>query len=248
MRRSLELAGRRGKSRFSPDGTRLASLSGDGKARIWDIVPAERRAIRQPLRVIETGMRGLDPEIAFGDEGRSILTSSRGLISTWEVSPRDGQVVVDAPKSTRFIDRAASADGSRFAAVFISADSNVEIKAWDQSARILFKATEPLPGAVATQSLVHLTLDRDGSRLAVCINNVDSVDPRKTLSRLIVRDVSTGREIDRRDFPGVLIRPSDFSPDGRRLALSSSLPWKTSGSPSIASSILDLDSAGSRCP
>jgi WD40 repeat protein/tRNA A-37 threonylcarbamoyl transferase component Bud32 len=83
------LAGHRGAvwdARYSPDGTRLASIGADGDARIWDI------ATGKTLHTLTGHVVALAPQVAWSPDGHVLLTGDgAGTIRVWD--PNTGTLV-----------------------------------------------------------------------------------------------------------------------------------------------------------
>jgi eukaryotic-like serine/threonine-protein kinase len=201
---------------FSPDGTRLAGASKDGKLMIWDIT-AGQASVRAPIRVINANAVN-PPDFGFSADGRTISVTDFGTLSTFEVAPRVDVTTVSGPDSTVSVTPAVSADASRFAGAFV-ADRTTEIKVWDVGGRVLLTKSEVQPAS--PRSLRHdVLLSGDGTRVAYSVLDQGFVQNGQVRysNRLCVWDIASGRELFRLDDTGKRRLLMDFSRDGKLLA------------------------------
>ena len=117
---------------FSPDGHTLASVSGNGAVRLWDVAdPARPRMLGQPLT---TGTAGIE-SVAFSPDGHKLASGDHdGAVRLWDVAdparPRMlGQPLPEPrPAGTAAIQSVAfSPDGRTLASV--SGDGAIQL--WD---------------------------------------------------------------------------------------------------------------------
>jgi serine/threonine protein kinase/WD40 repeat protein len=232
---SAPSAGKISSVTFSPDGARLAASSADSKVRIWSVTDVETGGGRVPDRILD-GKMALLNQVEWSADGRQVCACSEsGTVMSWPVTSRDPQVAVRGSGLTDWVAATAAAAGSRFAAAFDAPDGKRVIKVWDEAGHVVFTTNEasafhdPYP-------LLHkrAVLSHDGTRLAHYSQEAGGADgTSKIVNRLRVWDVATGREVFHRD---VEIADGDmfhaaFSPDGRRLATTWTVPKVSQGKP-----------------
>jgi WD40 repeat protein len=99
-------------ARWSPDGTRIATNSLDGTARIWDAITGEQ------LLTIELGGRGY--YLDWSPDGtRIVTTGAHGPAQVWDVITGELIFEVARPPEHRTVTVGWSPDGSRIAVVSI---------------------------------------------------------------------------------------------------------------------------------
>ena len=195
----LTLRGHNGPVRFvvySPDGSRLATSSSDGTARLWNTTTGQEIAVMGGSGADVTG-------IDFSPDGVWLaMTGYDGAVSLWDVT--DGQklrVLGQHPGGVTGLD--FSPDGSLVAT---SGLQNGDVYIWDA-----------LQGGLVYSFTAHyapvwyVTFSPDGERLATA-----SVDGTAK-----VWDAATGQELVTLAGHGGLVSVVAFSPDGTRLATSS---------------------------
>jgi WD40 repeat protein len=186
----------------SLDGGRLATASGDGTARVWDV--ESRREIRQPLR----GREGAVLAVAFSPDGNRLAAGSDdGTTQLWDVEGRREKIL-------------HGHDGGRIRAVAFSPNGNrLATGTLDGSVRLWeaaegggeWRETAVLRGHEG--AVLAVAFSPDGNRLAT-----GSEDGTARLW-----DVESGREISRplRGHDDEVLAIA-FSPrDGSRLATGS---------------------------
>jgi WD40 repeat protein/serine/threonine protein kinase len=135
---------------ISPDGTRIATASDDGTARIWD---ADGRPLTPPMR-----HEGEVNWVAFSPDGRRIVTASDdGTARVWEVA--DGRLLFAIPHAE---------EGGVNLAAFSPDGAVVATGGTDGTARIWDAADgRPLaPPMRHDQTVTFLAFSPDSSRLA----------------------------------------------------------------------------------
>ena len=195
---------------FSPDGSRLAGASRDGRLRIWDVTAGESTAGRPAVRVLEEGGSPLHG-LAWGGDGRSISALDiGGTILRWELATREDFHTVPGGITRDPFTPTCNRDASRFCTAVDLENREIELRVWDQSDKVVFAVKDEafkIPMGVGIQRLTKLS--PAGDRLAYA-----SMGP----GALRVWDVPSGKErlrIDREK--GFFFGPA-FSPDGRRFA------------------------------
>ncbi len=217
---------------FSPDGSRLAVSSEDSKVRIWDVTDVETGGGRAADRILD-GKIALLTHVAWSADGRQVVASSDngGTFMSWPVAAREPHVAVRGSGQTERVTATAAAAGSRFAAAFEAPDGTTVLKVWDEAGQVLFTADVASAGySTPLMDPKKVVLSRDGTRVAYHGWDPRQVDGKpKTVGRLRVWDVATGREVFHREgeLERGLLYHAAFSPDGRRLATAWSV-WNDS--------------------
>jgi WD40 repeat protein/tRNA A-37 threonylcarbamoyl transferase component Bud32 len=180
---------------FSPDGTRLASASKDGTAKLWAITTG------QELCTLKKHM-GPVWGVAFGPDGKRLASAGGDkTVRLWDADT--GQELLCLRRHTTVVTSVVfSPDGTRLASV----DGDGVIKVWDSRSgqeRRSFRAHE-------RGGAWRVAYSRDGQRLA-------SVSFDGTVK---VWDSGTGENLLTLSHPSYVTGVA-FSPDGTRLASAS---------------------------
>jgi WD40 repeat protein len=184
------------RARFSPDGTKLVTSSGDGFIRVWDVESGE-----QQLQWQNAGTVGLEQvAVEFSPNGKMIATSSPGgTVQIWDAA------------TGRPLGKPLQHADDVFWLVFDRAGQRLATASKDKTARIWSLQT----GQMLTPPLVHadqlhdhnsVTFSPDGSRLATAAG-----------SSAQVWDTASGRAVTTPLRHGGLVRTVQFSADGRKL-------------------------------
>ena len=225
---------------FSPDGSRLAVSSQDSKVRIWNVTDVEAGGGRAADRILD-GKIALLTHVAWSADGRQVVASSdNGAVMSWPVNAREPHVAVRGSGPTERVTATAAAASSRFAAAFEAPGGKTVLKVWDEAGHVLFTADVASAGySTPLMDPKKVVLSRDGSRVAYHGWDPRQADgPPKTIGRLRVWDVATGREVFHREgeIERGLLYHAAFSPDGRRLATAGTCGTTPSRSQSTGSS------------
>ena len=183
------------RARFSPDGTKLVTSSGDGFIRVWDVESGEQQLEWQNGRV-----KTIRVAVEFSPNGKMIATSSSdATVQIWDAAtgrPLGKPLQHAADVIWLVFDRA----GQRLATA--SMDKTVRI--WSvQTGQML---TPPLVHADPLHDRNSVTFSPDGSRLATAAG-----------SSAQVWDAASGRAVTTPLRHGGLVRAVQFSADGRKL-------------------------------
>ena len=147
----------------------------------------------------------------------SAFSAGGGSIATWRVAPDAQRIVLEGPVLAGTQQPTASANASRFAAMFEVSNGKLEVDAWDKTGKVLLKVNIDISTRFFNDA--SLRLSGDCTRLAVLSWESDPRDPKRPQGGWVrVWDLATGRELFRRDDEGQM-HGSDpiLSPDGRFL-------------------------------
>lgn len=185
---SLSLSG----AKYSPDGSRIATVGQDGRAIIWD--PASGRLL---LTLQNAGPADAVNDAAYSPDGRLLATANDdGSVKLWDAATgRELELLIGHTDFTYQV--GFSPDGSRVAAA--SGDGSVIL--WDAaSAKMLLQ----VPGA----SSGGVVLSPDGQSMATA--NADN--------SISIRDAASGAELRRLVGHADAVEQISFNSDGSLLA------------------------------
>jgi WD40 repeat protein len=187
---------------FSPDGTRLATASYDGTAKVWDSRSGEE------LLTLE-GHTNRVFGVAYSPDGTRLATASQdGTAKVWDVSAAGEELFTLAdPNGSALWRIAFSPDGTRL----VTATEDGIARVWDVSATSWGRLLHTLTGH--TERVVGLAFSPDGARLATA-----SFDATVRVWDL---DVFDGKELASLSGHNAAVWDVAFSPDGTLLATSS---------------------------
>ena len=179
---------------FSPDGTRLATASQDGTARIWD------SATGKPLLALQvfsssTALKGSANSVAFSPDGKLLATASDdNQVRVWD--PVTGQLIRTLSGHT---DKAYTVRFSPDGTLLGSASADTTAKVWD-----IATGRELLTLQGHTDAVGNITFSPDNQRISTSGND----------GTVRIWDGTTGKELLTIQDDGSGI----FSPDGARVA------------------------------
>jgi WD40 repeat protein len=181
--------------RFSPDGKRLASPSGDHKVRVWDAATGREAATPK-------GQTSQVYGVSFGPDGRRLAGALQdGTVKVWDAAT--GEAILSFKgHAAAVLGVCFSPDGKRLA----SASEDKTVQVWDAATG---RPTLTLKGH--TGAVLGACFSPDGQRLA-------SASYDRTLK---VWDATTGQELLTLKGHTDYVRSVCFDPSGKYLASAS---------------------------
>lgn len=177
---------------FSPDGTRVASGSGDKEIKIWNAATGEELASLK-------GHTGGVAAVAFSPEGSNLASGSQDkTIKLWDATTGQELQSLKGHKG-RVTSVAFSPDGSRLA----SGATDKAVKVWNAAG-----GQELASFQGHSESVTCVAFDSEGLRLASGSDD----------SAIKIWDVTTGKELASLQGHTNKVWCVSFSPDGTRLA------------------------------
>jgi len=180
---------------FSPDGTRLATASWDGAARVWDITPAKESLFIPRDLTAERQDNDLTFDVRYSPDGRRILTDypEEDAAKLWDAI--SGKEVLTFAGHADFLDY--SPDGR-----MVAASNGDIINVWDAKTG---KQLVTLFGH--TDLIKSIDFSADGNRLASA-----SWD-----GTVRIWDLASGKALFTLQEPGLYFFSVAYSPDAKRI-------------------------------
>jgi WD40 repeat protein/class 3 adenylate cyclase len=183
---------------FSPDGTRIATGSEDGTAKIWDAVTGKE------LLAIQGTTEGWVNDVAFSPDGKLLATAGDDKIAhIWDTTT--GKELLTLKGHSEWILKVDfNSNGTSLAT--LSADGTVKV--WDLATT---KELLSLHEESDEFQLTWVAFSPDGSKIGTAGN--------ENLQRgwASIWDAKTGRKIMTLPGEGPNVRSVEFSPDGTRI-------------------------------
>jgi WD40 repeat protein/transcriptional regulator with XRE-family HTH domain len=188
---------------FSPDGTRLATISDDGTVRVWGAATG-KELLTIPITITANNLYRI---LSFSPDGKRLAASDGHLAKVWD-SASGQELLTLSGHTDEVLAVIFSPDGARLATA--SADGSVKL--WDaasgQEMLALSGSVPPDPGSLPRNALAF---SPDGTRLAAGRNTTVTI--WGTTSGQVVRTLPQ---------PGTVYSLT-FSPDGNHLVTGSSI-------------------------
>lgn len=200
FRKSLPTAGC--KLAFSPDGRTLAAWDRSSMVHLWDVATGTRQ------RVV---VGGASPDVrvtsfAFADDGRTLVTAAQDRsIRLWDLTTGHERRLTDSASPSTYV--AVAPDGR----TLIAAGSE-RIRFWDLATGRECRPATTAPQLAASTFFDSCRLSPNGE-LFVSAN----------ATAIGVWEVRTGRAVGPTGVPAGAIGSVAFSPDGRRLAVTTAV-------------------------
>jgi len=176
-------------ARFSPDGKKVVTASGDNTAQIWDVATGERLAF---LQGHEDSVRYAE----FSPDGKMVVTASRDhTAKIWEIT---GEVTGKFPITLHHNDSVNHAQFSSDNQKIITVSEDCTAKIWTVTGELL--ATLPHDGAIK-----WVKFNQDGQKAVTASHD-------RTAR---IWEVATGKPLARLDQHTGIVTSAEFSPDGR---------------------------------
>jgi WD40 repeat protein len=190
---------------FSPDGTRLATISDDGSVKIWDAASGQE-LVTIPIKITVPNLYHI---LSFSPDGKQLAASDGNFAKVWNAD--SGQELLTLTGHTDQVLSVIFSPTNRAHIATASADGSVKL--WDAaSGQELLALSEPVPSNPGQLPRMTLAFSTDGTRL---------VSGRNTTAT--VWDLTSGQVLRTLSDPALgNINSVAFSPDGSRLALGNS--------------------------
>jgi WD40 repeat protein/transcriptional regulator with XRE-family HTH domain len=189
---------------YSPDGTRLATISDDGSVKIWD-AGSGQELVTIPIKITVPNLYRI---LSFSPDGNQVAASDGQQAKVWNVA--SGQELLTLSGHTdEVLVVIFSPDASRLA----TASANGSVKLWDAaSGQELLTLSGPVPSNAGQLPRMTLAFSVDGTRLVSGRNTTATVwDLTSGQVLRTVSDSSLGN-----------INSVVLSPNGNHFALGSS--------------------------
>lgn len=185
---------------FSPDGSRIATASADGTAKIWDATTGKELLTFK-------GHTGGIYCIAFSPDGKLLITGSVDQTARLWDADTGQELQTFNGHSGEVFSAIFSPDGTRLA----TADTVGVAKVWDvQTGQQLLTLREDSPTTIINQ----LGFSPDGKRLVMACEDGET-------GWASIWDTATGEKLTTLSGHTIQVRSAAFSPDGTRLVTAS---------------------------
>jgi WD40 repeat protein len=197
------------KARYSPDGARVLTASGDKTARIWDVTSGKEM-------VALKGHEEAVNDATFSPDGKRVVTASSDKTARiWDAATGQPIVVLNGHER-RLHGAAFSPDGER---VVTAGGQRWSGDFFDTTARIWDAQTgkQILVLEGHKESVRSATFSPDGTLVATTSGEANGSEEKTAR----IWDAATGRQLAVLEGHGAMVTSAAFSPDGSRLVTSS---------------------------
>ncbi|NDJ76314.1 MAG: WD40 repeat domain-containing protein [Chloroflexi bacterium] len=184
---------------WSPDGTRLASASGDQTVRVWDTATGEQITVFEGHTASVSG-------VAWSPDGTQLASSSADqTVRVWDVASGTQRVVLEGhPYSVTSV--VWSPDGTRLASTDFEFTTSHTVRLWDAASGTALAVLEG-----HTAGILKVAWSPDGARLATAADD----------NTVRLWDAASGEPLALFEGHDGRVYSVKWSPDGTRLASAS---------------------------